>query len=353
MPFDNGYAVLIAIDENTVLDWALPNVKKDVQALGQILANPERCGFAADNMRMLSGKNATREGILSALEWLKEQIDKDENATAVVYYSGHGWRDDKANPPEYYLIPYDVRREEIRASALKAGDFAAKMETLGPNRLLAILDCCHSAGMGVKDLAESSSDFVPFAMPAHLILKEKAFSASEGAKGFEELKQGSGRAVLSSSKGDQLSYMRKDGKMSIFTYHLLEALTGHAQPQEGTTQVLVSDIMSHVWRNVPESAKTDWEKKQIPDYQVTGNFPVALLLGGKGWRKDLVAPNPLEASALGPTIVIKQIFGTVKGTVIGLRAKRIKGNAKTETKQKIKKVEKKGKVIGDEFEEIG
>jgi hypothetical protein len=110
--------------------------------------------------------------------------------------------------------------------------------------------------------------------------------------------------VLNSSQGEEPSYVRKDKAMSIFTYHLIEALTGHAQPQEGATDVLVSDVMSYVWRKVPESARQDWGRDQHPDYQVSGNFPVALLLGGQGWSKGLTAPDPLETStaalAAGP-----------------------------------------------------
>ena len=43
--------------------------------------------------------------------------------------------------------------------------------------------------------------------------------------------------------------------MGIFTYHSLEALTGHAQPQGGAKEALVSDVLSYVYRKVPESAK--------------------------------------------------------------------------------------------------
>jgi tetratricopeptide (TPR) repeat protein len=303
MSFENGYAILIGVDDNKVKKWALPNVKNDVVSLGQVLRDPERCGFPANNMRILTSKNANQKDILDAFEWLKDQIDKNEtDVTAVIYYSGHGWRDSGANPLEYYLIPYDVSEKEIRTSALKAGEFAAKIEILRPRRLLVILDCCHSAGMGVKDITDDSS-FVPSAIPSQLILKGKTFSASAGTKGLEELKQGSGRAVLSSSSGEQSSYMRKDGKMSIFTYHLIQALTGHAQPQEGARQVLVSDVMGHVWRKVPESAMDDWGEEQDPDYQVSGNFPVALLLGGKTWQKGQLAPNPLEHAEISASTV--------------------------------------------------
>jgi hypothetical protein len=117
-----------------------------------------------------------------------------------------------------------------------------------------------------------------------------------GAKGLEQLAKGSGRAVLSSSTGEQSSYIRKDGKMSVFTYHLLEALTGHAQPEEGANDVLVSDVMGHVSRHVPRSVEEDWQEEQVPDYQVSGNFPVALLLGGEPWSKGEIAPSPLEIS---------------------------------------------------------
>ena len=85
--------------------------------------------------------------------------------------------------------------------------------------------------------------------------------------------------------------------MSIFTYHLIEALTGHAQPEEGAMEVLVSDVMSYVWRKVPDSTKAEYGAAQEPDYQVSGNFPIALLLGGKGIAKGLPAPDPLKLRA--------------------------------------------------------
>jgi hypothetical protein len=45
---------------------------------------------------------------------------------------------------------------------------------------------------------------------------------------------------------------------------------------------------------VPQSAQADWGEDQTPDYQVSGNFPVALLLGGQGLSKGQPAPDPLD-----------------------------------------------------------
>jgi hypothetical protein len=293
--FFNGYALLIAVDENAVPRWALPDVAKDVAALQEVLVHPERCAYPAANVRVTKGKEASRVNILEQLEWLEDRIaaDASGNATAIVYYTGHGWRDEAADPDEFYLIPYDVREDKIRSRALRAADLADAIEALKPQRLLVVLDCCHAGGMGIKDLAPPAAGYAASAFaPVRLMSGEQA-AAGPGAKGLEELAQGKGRAVLSSSTGEQRSYMRPDRKMSIFTYHLIEALTGHARPEEGATEVLVSDAMGHVYRHVPKSAREAWGTDQEPDFQVSGNFAIALLLGGKGWSKGLEPPDPL------------------------------------------------------------
>jgi uncharacterized caspase-like protein len=287
--FTHGYALLIGVDANQVARWALPDVAKDITALSDVLAHPERCAYPAENIKTVVGPAATRQGILDGLGWLEERLraDTSANATAVIFYTGHGWRDTASASPAYYFIPYDVRENAIPARSLRAEDFAAEIAALRPKRLLVLLDCCHAGGMGVKDLAPgvevAATGFVGAAIPPGLLMTgEKVFFAAEGSKGLEQLAQGAGRAVLSSSQSEQRSCIRRDRTMSIFTYHLIEALTGHAQPAEGATEVLVSDVMGHVWRRVPASARADAGQDQQPDFQVSGNFPVALLLGGKG-----------------------------------------------------------------------
>jgi hypothetical protein len=294
--FTNGYALLIGVDANYIGKWALPNVSKDIDALAKVLTHPERCAYSNDNVRVLTGQEATRQGILGGLEWLQERIQSDASgdATAVVYYTGHGWRDESAGSADFYLVPYDVKEGKIKSYALPAAAFAEAVGQLKPQRLLVVLDCCHAAGMGIKDVAPLPTGYVGAAIAPALLMEGEKAVARPGAKGLEALAEGQGLAVLSSSSGAQSSYMRKDGKMSIFTYHLIEALTGHAEPKEGATDVLVSDVMGHVYRRVPQSAQADWGVEQTPDYQVSGNFPVALLLGGKGWSKGQPAPDPLE-----------------------------------------------------------
>jgi hypothetical protein len=294
--FDHGYALLIAVNESREPRAALPAVIKDVQALQTVLTHPQRCAYPADHVRVIAGADSTRDGIMAGLDWLADKIKADASgdATAVIYYTGHGHVEDGG----YFLIPYDINLNRIKTSAIRAEDFAADAAALKPRRLLVILDCCHAAGMEVKHLGLPLN---PAAVPAAQFMQsEKGASAEEGAKGLEALAQGSGRAVLSSSQKAEKSWVRRDGAMSIFTFHLIEALTGHAQPAEGATEVLVSDVMSHVWRKVPASARADWQAEQNPEYQVSGNFPIALLLGGRGLSKGELAPDPLGALPAAP-----------------------------------------------------
>ena len=62
--FAHGYALLIGVTENQVARWALPDVAKDIAALAGVLAHPDRCGYAAEQIRVITGPAATRQGIL-------------------------------------------------------------------------------------------------------------------------------------------------------------------------------------------------------------------------------------------------------------------------------------------------
>lgn len=288
--FTNGYALIIGVNDNLIPAYALPTVARDAAALRKVLIHPKRCAYPDDNVRLLTGADASRDGIHAGISWLKERLaaDRSDNATAVLYYSGHGVvsKEDKS----YYLLPYDMR-VPIIGSLLRAEDVAAEIEMVRPRRMLVILDCCHAGGMGIKgdDLFTGQG-----------LSKEAAPAA---ARAVVALTQGQGRAVLSSSTADESSYIRSDRKMSIFTYHLVEALTGYAQI-DGQREVLVSDLMGYVSRAVPRSAREEYDVSQTPVHQMSGeNFPVALVLGGEGAGKGRPLPDPLTPPpATGPAI---------------------------------------------------
>jgi uncharacterized caspase-like protein len=268
--FNHGYALLIGVGQCEYPAWSLPVTVKDMQALKSILVDPALCAYVDDkgHVRLLHDDGASRDAILDGLAWLKGQIDANKEATAVVYYSGHGWRNKATG--NYFLIPSDVKPFDVPNSALPAKDFTEALRQIPAQRLLVFIDSCHAEGMATaKDepAVDLPPDLEQTALPKGLV---------------DELKRGEGRAVFTSSRGSQRSWVRPDGAMSIYTYHLIEALQG-AGNQPGDTVVKVSNLMNHLSDAVPASAQKMRDAEQEPFFDLSAeDFPVAMLRGGKG-----------------------------------------------------------------------
>jgi|GEM_PF-880962 len=318
--FTHGYAVVIGVDQNQIQRLALPTVASDVRAVYEVLVHPERCAYDPDNVKLLKGEEATRTEILDALYWLQEKVDADPEATAVIYYSGHGMVDENAG--QYYLIPYDIRSlNRIRADAIKAETFTAEIAAIRPQRMLVLLDCCHAAGVDAKavELAADAPHLKPVSFPLELPGTKDIPVFDQGAKDVHHLATGAGRAILNSSTGAESSYIRRDGKMSLFTYHLIEALTGHAPHDSDDETVLVTDVMSYVTREVAATAR-DEGRQQTPVMRTTGVFPVALLLGGEGTKGIEAPPDPLAPlpQVPGMNVTFNQAGQTVGGHQVNI-----------------------------------
>jgi uncharacterized caspase-like protein len=164
--FTHGYALLVGVDENRVSGYALPDVAKDIQAVTEVLIHPRRCAYPKDNVKTLTGQEATRQGILDGLEWLQERIqaDSSDNTTAIVYYTGHGWHNAAAGSSEFYLIPYDIREDKIRSRALRAMDFA---EAVGRDTCVkAINDFRQEHGLTPLVVCSRTADYEALTNPA-------------------------------------------------------------------------------------------------------------------------------------------------------------------------------------------
>jgi len=186
----------------------------------------------------------------------------------VVYYSGHGWLDRSTD--QYYLLPYDIEAFDIPDSALSAQAFTDALHQIAAQRLLVFVDSCHAGGMATakdKPVVNLPPGFAQAPLPKGLA---------------DDLKQGKGRVVFTSSRGEQRSWVRPDGTLSIYTYHLLEALQG-AGSQPSDTLVRVSNLMNHLGKAVPESARKLCQVEQVPFFDTAAeDFPIAVLRGGKG-----------------------------------------------------------------------
>jgi uncharacterized caspase-like protein len=267
--FSQGYALLVGVGQSAYTPWSLPVTVKDAQAIRAILTDASLCAYPDDHVRLLHDQQATRDAIIEGLDWLAQQVAAEPHATAVVYFSGHGWL--KGRSSRYFLIPHDVDPLDIPGSSIPAEAFIKALRCIDAERLLAIIDCCHAEGMATAKGGQAAIKLPTGLTPAP---PPKAV--------VDDLKQGAGRAVFTSSRGQQRSWVRPDGKMSVYTYHLIEALHG-ANNQPGETTVKLSNLMNHLSQAVPASARDFYNELQDPFFDMTAeDFPVALLRGGKG-----------------------------------------------------------------------
>jgi hypothetical protein len=261
-----GYALLIGVGACEYPKLSLPVTVKDAEALKRILVDPELCGYPTSNICLLSNALATQKGILDGLDQLKEQVEQDRQATAIVFYSGHGWLDESG---DYYLLPHDFDSMDPQESAVAAVEFTERLQSIRADRLLVIMDCCHAEGMATAKGTTKREKF-----KTGLVPPQKSM--------FSPLVQKLGRAVFTSCSGKQSSWVRKDKSMSIFTFHLIEALQG-AGSQPGDITVTVSHLMKHLGQTVSTTAQRDLGVEQNPQFDFkTEDFSIALLRGGKG-----------------------------------------------------------------------
>lgn len=264
--FTHGHALVIGMGAD------LPVTITDAQGIAGLLADPARCAYPPGQVQLLTGPAARREDVLAALDRLAERVKADPDATAVVFFSGHG-----VETPDYYFLPYGYNATDLPGTAVSSAEFTEKLRAIQARKLVVLLDCCKAGGIGE---AKGPSD-LPFAKSP----------APPGL--FDALKAGGGRVLIASSRKDEYSYT--GSPYSVFTDELLKALAGYgAFERDGYARVL--DAAMWVGRKVP--ARTD--DKQNPIIKVSNledNFALAYYAGGETAPKAL----PWDTAA-GPAI---------------------------------------------------
>ena len=248
--FPHGYAVVVGVGAD------LPVTVTDATAIADLLRDPARCAYPADQVRLLTGERARREHVLSALDWLAQGAGPD--ATAVVYFSGHGME-----TPDYYLMPFGYNLADLPGTAIPGRMFTERLRAIRAGKLLVLLDCCHAGGQA-EAKGQVKSPLPPSAA--------------------EELGSSSGRVVLASSRRDEVSWT--GSPYSVFTAALMEGLAGYgAFEQDGYARVL--DLAQWAGRKVPERT-ADRQHPIIKVSNLADNFAVAWYAAGAK------SPQPLE-----------------------------------------------------------
>jgi hypothetical protein len=269
---------------------SLPATVGDAQAIATILTDPNRCDYPREKVEVILSEQSTATNIRSALRAMARSTNP--KATVFIYFSGHGGRALENGTWRTYLCPREADPDDLAHTAIPGDEFSSLLAAIPAQRTLVILDACHAGGSA--DLKAADGAMV--------------WKAGLPNDYYETLSQGNGRVVIASSKEDQYSYVRKQGDLSLFTWHLREALSGKAAVR-GDGLIHVLDVFHYV----NEAVQAD-EPKQVPILKVKDldlNFPIALDGGGKGAE---VAP----AISATPVVDIREQI--VRDPISGARA---------------------------------
>jgi WD40 repeat protein len=177
--------------------------------------------FSDVKTMVLTDTKATPLAVVKGLEWLQEAESDD---VVVIFYAGHGERDDKG---DFQLLTATYDPQRAAGTTVSGKELKAKLAGLRSRRVLLLLDACHSGAIGTDALAG-------------------------------ELKQPDcGVAVLCAARGDESS-LEKSGH-GFFTKWLLDGLKGEA----GTNakgEITLARLYVHVEEKVP----TDTDDRQHP-----------------------------------------------------------------------------------------
>jgi hypothetical protein len=264
-PITHSYAVVVGVGDD------LPVTVNDANALSNLLCDQDRCAFSPQNVRTLIECDASRNNILSTMDWLALQTQANPEATAIVFYSGHG-----IESTDYHLLTYGYDLAKLTHTAISGEEFTEKLRSIDSQRLLVLLDCCHAGGMADAEKGIVAKSPIPKSMLGTLHI-------------------GSGRVVIASSRKDEVSLTGRP--YSIFTTALLEALAGYgAFESDGYARVL--DTAMWIGRKVPERSR-DRQHPIIKVSELENNFALAYYAGGSK------RPRKLEWRVRAPHVSVE------------------------------------------------
>jgi helicase len=232
---------------------------------------------------------------------IRENFEKlagaDPDDVVVVAFSGHGTE-------THELVAHDTEPfnlEQTTVSLTAVGEWCARIPA---NRLLIILDCCFSGGMGAKALQVET-------LPRDI--------ASVDAK-LNQI-SGQGRVVLAASGPTEKAWEVIRVGHSLLTWHLMQALEGPPEVRQGE-RIGVLSLLDYVTRRVVDGAK-QFGRDQHPAVRGTfdGEFTWPVLSPGPIFRAAFPErANPVAAAEIEsladfgfPPAVIEAWAGAIPG----------------------------------------
>jgi formylglycine-generating enzyme required for sulfatase activity len=257
---ENAYALIIGISKYR--DPRIPELRftrADAEGMYKLLTDPKKVGLNPDNIKLLLDDDATAFNIKNAISsWLFKNADP--NSVVFIYFAGHGGVEEdrlgiEKDKLAKYLLPFDTSFDDLYSSAISNRDFNELLLTIRSTRLVIFMDSCYSGGVSERKARDLKITDDP----------------------YQKIGEGEGRIVIAASKPDQRSFEDSRLGHGIFTYNLIEALSGKADLYK-VGYVTVLDAYKYLENNVPDLARklAGGEQDPVLRGDITKDFAISV-----------------------------------------------------------------------------
>ena len=233
---DGGVTRAVVIGISDYQSDSIPDLNfahRDAEAFAGFLRSPAGGSVPAENIKLLLNREATNPRLHAALYWLLEHCK--ERDQAVIYFSGHGDVENKTMFQEGFLLTWDAPPQNYMIGAFPVENllkFIATLSVQNKAQVLLVTDACRAG-----KLAGNAYDGARVTN-ANIVAKQLA----------NEIKILSCQPSESSLEGKQWG-----GGRGVFSYHLVDGLTGLADRNEDDV-VTLFELETYLGERVPEEA---------------------------------------------------------------------------------------------------
>ena len=247
------YVVAVGVSDYADARFRLTYADKDARDLATLLEG-KRDRFGAVKVLRVLNRDATRENVLKAAEFLKPCRVDD---AVVLFFAGHGLLDAKL---DYYFATADIDFADPTKRGLPYESIEGLLDGTRARRKLLLMDTCHSGELDKDDVLVAKAEGGPGgpatarAIRSGLTPEAKPklglANSSQLLQGmFADLRRGTGAVVVASAGGAEYALESAEWKNGVFTHAVLRGLKGEAdRNRDGRVQM--SELRDFVEREV-------------------------------------------------------------------------------------------------------
>lgn len=240
----NAWAVVIGVENYREKLAPASGAQFDADAFAEFAKNTLNVPEA--NIRLLKDERASRADMSAVLtEWLPRNAVKP-GGKVYVFFSGHGAPDIEEGSA--YLMPYDANPTYIKSGGMRVADLQERLGKLNNQTVYLFLDACFSGSGERSVLAQGTRPMVP----------------------VKEIKTSGGVVTVSASAASETTGAHTQSGHGLFTYHLLNGLTGAADSDKNAN-ITVSELKKYLVESVQTEARRD-NREQTPTIATPAGF---------------------------------------------------------------------------------